>query len=209
MSSAASIARSSYHHGNLRRALLDKAYELYAEHGDLRFSFRELARHAGVTHTAPYRHFANKAELLEALVVDALERLATAERDAVEAAGADHRERIRGIGVAYIRFALNYPSPFRLALAGPMSSVDAENTRASASYRVLERAMRDGQNAGVIRTDMKSRDLAFAAWSAVHGTACLLAVGRLPATEEAVRRYEWVLSTMFLDGADVRASAKK
>jgi hypothetical protein len=67
LSSCAMQARADYHHGNLRRALLDAALALFAERGRFDFTMRELARAAGVTHNAPYRHFADRWALLDAL----------------------------------------------------------------------------------------------------------------------------------------------
>ena len=66
-----------YHHGNLRRALLDAALALFAERGTFDFTFRELSRAADVTHNAPYRHFQGKEDLLHALRAEGLARLAT------------------------------------------------------------------------------------------------------------------------------------
>ena len=71
-----------YHHGDLRRALVDEALVLLAESGDGGFSLRELARRVGVTANASYRHFANKDALLQALAAEGFRRLSAAQREA-------------------------------------------------------------------------------------------------------------------------------
>src|SRR5918998_6710951 len=71
-----------YHHGSLRRALLERAEEALADGGSQRLSLRELARDIGVSHAAPRRHFADKQALLDALALDGFERLGDALRAA-------------------------------------------------------------------------------------------------------------------------------
>src|SRR4051812_30399531 len=104
---------SSYHHGNLRRALLDAALELISERDGVDFTMRELARHAKVTHNAPYRHFDGKDALLAALAVEGFSTLR--ERLAGKAANAaDPRTRVRDLGESYVMFAVEHPHHFRL-----------------------------------------------------------------------------------------------
>lgn len=198
-----------YHHGDLRRALLDKAFELFEARGNLDFSFRELARHAGVTHNAPYRHFAGKAELLEALTQEGLARLAKVERAALERAGDDPGARVGALGESYIRFALDEPTVFRLVFTGPIDHEGDANAMVTESYRILERTLADAQRAGAVRQDLRPRELALAAWAIVHGVASLLVSGRLPPKEEAVKRYIVVLATVFYDGARARPPAPR
>ena len=105
----------SYHHGRLRHAVLDAALELVDERGVGGFSMREVARRAGVSHNAPYHHFADKGALVEELVAESFEELADGLRDAerdVETPG-EAMEKLLSIGVAYVRFALDNPARFR------------------------------------------------------------------------------------------------
>ena len=97
-----------YHHGDLRRALIDTALELVTEEQDWAFSLREVARRAGVSHQAPYNHFPEKQDLLAAVAIVGFERLrdgmlrAMAEIDAPEAL-------IAVIGRTYVRLGLRKP----------------------------------------------------------------------------------------------------
>lgn len=190
-----------YHHGNLRRALLDAALALFAERGHHDFTLRELARVAGVTHNAPYRHFASKADVLAALRDEGLAKLAEAEHAALEAAGPSPRERVQALGESYVRFALEQPTLFRLVLSAPLEEGEANKARASESYRLLERTLEEARRAGAVRQDLSARELALASWAFVHGVATLLASGRLPATPAAVKRTVALLSTVFFEGA--------
>lgn len=101
---------STYHHGDLRPALLAAAAQALEKDGPDGISLRELARRAGVSHTAPYRHFADRQALLAALAEEGFATLA-AELD-----GKPWRDQ----AVAYVRFALAHPARFRLMFARPM-----------------------------------------------------------------------------------------
>ena len=193
-----------YHHGNLRRELLDAALRSFAVRGNADFTLRELAREVGVTHNAPYRHFKSKAELLDALRTEGFARLAAAERRALDRAGvaADARQRVKVLGDAYVRFALDEPQAFRLMLSLPVDGdASGERPRRAESFTLLESALEAGRAAGVVRSDLSARELALAAWSLVHGLASLLSSGHLPAGEARVRRYSDTLSAIFFEGA--------
>ncbi|MBL0194125.1 MAG: TetR/AcrR family transcriptional regulator [Myxococcales bacterium] len=196
----------AYHHGNLRRAVLDAALALLAERGHHDFTLRELARVAGVTHNAPYRHFASKADVLAALRDEGLAKLAEAEHAALDAAGPNPRDRVQALGESYVRFALEQPTLFRLVLAAPLEEgeppqASARSQASSESYRLLEATLEEARRAGAVRQDLSARELALAAWAFVHGISTLLVSGRLPATSAAVERYVALLSTMFFEGA--------
>ena len=196
----------AYHHGNLRRALLDAAVALFAERGTFDFTFRELARTAGVTHNAPYRHFAGRAELLTALREEGLSRLAELEHEALATAGDDPRARVSALGEAYVRFALAEPVVFRLVLAQPLDEEGgkANVARGAESYRLLERTLEEARQKGVARTDLSAKELALAAWALVHGIASLLASGRLPTSPQRIKGYVALLSSIFIEGAASR-----
>lgn len=205
---AATADERGYHHGNLRRELLDAALRSFAARGNTDFTLRELAREVGVTHNAPYRHFKSKAELLGALRTEGFARLAAAERRALDRAGdaADVRTRVKVLGDAYVRFALEEPLAFRLMLSLPLGEEEPGRPRATESFTLLETALEAGRAAGVVRSDLSARELALAAWSLVHGLASLLSSGHLPAGEARVRRYGDTLAAIFFEGAAHRPS---
>ncbi len=200
-----SQARSAYHHGNLRNELLALALRRFVERGSMDFTLRELARDLGVTHNAPYRHFAAKSELVAALREDGFARLAERERDAVVDRADDPRAQVRALGEAYVRFALEEPALFRLLLTEPGGEPAGKTKSGGESYAMLEQAIGRGRERGLIRDDLSARELALVAWSLVHGLSTLLSSGRLPVSEARVRRYSELCSAIFFEGADARA----
>jgi AcrR family transcriptional regulator len=181
-SSAMATERSdTYHHGNLRQALLDAAMELVRERGVEGLTLREVARRAGVSHNAPYHHFADKGALVSALAIEGFGRFEASFRDALERTPGTHLERIRAIGGAYVRFAFDDPARFTLMWRPELRSVgdDSEVDQAGlASYQVLIDEIVAGQRAGEIRAGDEGL-LALAAWSLVHGLAILIVDGPL------------------------------
>lgn len=198
-----------YHHGDLKRALQRAALALFAERGNFDFTFRELARAAGVTHNAPYRHFAGRAELLASLREDGLAELAERARAGLERAGDAPRARVTALGEAYVRFALEQPVVFRLVLAHPLADAREARGRGGESYRLLEQTLAEAQRAGVVRGDLAPRELALGAWSLVHGAASLLASGHLPSSSARVKALVGVLSTLFFEGAAGTSATKR
>src|SRR5687767_8172023 len=88
----------AYHHGNLKEALLEAAVALVAERGTAGFTLREVARRAGVSHNAPYRHYKDREALLAEVARQGFEELGGALAKALAAAGADPIDRFRAIG---------------------------------------------------------------------------------------------------------------
>lgn len=139
----------AYHHGSLREALLEAAFRLVDSAGVEAVSMRALARELGVSSAAPFRHFADKQVLLDAVAEKAADEL----ESAIEQATADSTDALtqfRAMTVAYVRFAAEHPALF-----------DLIHTTLSASGRILgevndERRMKlialiyEGQNAGLI-----------------------------------------------------------
>ena len=168
----------NYHHGDLRAELIAAAGGLVRDFGPAGVSLRQAARAAGVSAMAPYRHFADKDALLAAVAAAGFERFA-AELDAATRSAADARDGLVAQGVAYVGFACREPALFRL-MFGPVitGTASAATLRAAgeAAYGVLERAVAAVRpKAGV----QARADLTLAAWSIVHGLACLLVDGKL------------------------------
>lgn len=172
----------TYHHGDLRRALLDEAHAVVNERGVGALSLRDLARRVDVSPTAPYHHFKGKADLVCALAEDALDGLDAALADA-DAMHSEPAERIRAMGVAYIRYAVEHPEQFRLAfrpeMGDPFAGLAQEDGVLPddiAGFRHLVRAVAD------LEPDpAECVKLAVSAWSLVHGLAALLVDGPLRA----------------------------
>ena len=116
--------RTTYHHGDLPRALRAAASRLVAEHGPEGFTLREAARDVGVSHAAAYRHFADKRALLAAVCEDGYHALAATLRAANRRHPSDDAAtRIRRLGAVFVRFALDDPPRFHL-MFGPRLNLD-------------------------------------------------------------------------------------
>ena len=170
----------TYHHGDLRRALLDEAAAVLTEGGVGALSLRDLARRIGVSPTAPYHHFPNKAALVGALSEDTLLALDRASEEATRGVTAP-ADRIRALGVAYVLFAVEHPERFRLAFRPEMGSPFASLDGAPGSLPSDVPAFRHLQNAVAdLALDQQAQThTALAAWGLVHGLASLLVDGPL------------------------------
>lgn len=181
------MASASYHHGNLRQALLDLAVELARAGGPDAVVLRDVQRAAGVSNSAAYRHYADRQALLTAVQIYAMTLLGQAmseSLDAVTNRGPRDRRalaRLRATGQAYVEFALAEPGLFRTAFApGGMSHTDAAVPPKHHPFRILSGCIDDLTTAGVLTPDRRD-GLDEAAWAAVHGLAVLFLDGPLSA----------------------------
>lgn len=164
----------TYHHGDLRSALVEaglRALET-TEIGDI--SLRQIARDVGVSATAVYRHFPDKRALLVALAGAGIEKLGEAQRAAAESAGGGPGA-FGATGRAYVRFALAHPALFRLIfthLPPPGDTVFGESLAA--------RLLQDKAAAATGGDPAETRRLMVQAWAVVHGLAMLMLDGQLP-----------------------------
>ena len=171
---------SPYHHGDLRRALLDAAAAVLADAGVAALSLRDLARRVGVSAAAPYHHFANKAALVDALAEDMMARLDGALADAA-ARATDPLAQARAVGVAYVQFAVAHPDGFRLAFRPELGTPVAELIGGDDAVPAEEPGFRHlwaAVTALGFSGDERA-DAALSAWALVHGLAALLVDGPL------------------------------
>jgi AcrR family transcriptional regulator len=192
-----SSGRSTYRHGDLRRALLDAGIELARAGGPDAVVLREATRQAGVVPNAAYRHFASRQELLLAVRAHALSGLAIAmeaelakltdDLDAAEFA----RGSLRAVGIGYLHYAHAQPGLFRTAFSLPLSD-GAESDPAHTGhsglnpFQLLGAALDRMAEAGVLPRDCRL-GAEYLAWSAVHGLAVLVADGPLCGLTDAQR----------------------
>ena len=172
-----------YHHGDLRRALIEAAVQLVAERGVDGLTLRAAARRVGVTHAAPYRHFSDKDALIAAVAEQGFRRMVRFMHQARDEAEPEPFLQLQAIGVAYVEFALAHPSHFRVMFGPKLSSqvgrYDDLRSSARNAFGLLVETIRSGQRNGVVR-DGDSRELAVTAWSVVHGLSALLIDGHVP-----------------------------
>lgn len=176
MSSIRHVRGAAYHHGNLKRAVMDGALAAIAEHGPAALSLRDVARQAGVSHAAPAHHFGDKAGVLTAIAIEGFELLSAATRAATEQTGS----LIEG-GIAYIRFALKHPAHYEVMFRPDLYRPDDEaliNARED-GFKVLANAVR--RTLGPDADEQEVLSGVIASWSFAHGFANLWSAGNIHA----------------------------
>ena len=175
------MRRDSYHHGDLKRALTGAALSLVAEKGPKGFTLTEAARRAGVSAAAPYRHFADKAELLATVAQQGFLEL-DAELSAAAEAASEPKERVIELGRAYVRWAVGHPDHYRV-MFGSETFDTGHPAMAGAAERAFANlldAITKCQQAGIV-DGHDPREMAGPLWSLVHGVAALVIGGELRA----------------------------
>jgi AcrR family transcriptional regulator len=165
-----------YHHGQLRRALLEAAERTVRQRGVDDLSLRELARQTGVSHGAPRRHFADRQALLDALAEYGFERLGSDLRAAVEHAGEDFVARLRAAAAAYVRFAIQDSALLELMFAGKHRGGTALQDAAERGFSVILKLIEQGQAEGLIEAGNPER-VGLVLFATVQGVAALVIAG--------------------------------
>jgi AcrR family transcriptional regulator len=174
-----STSKPPYHHGDLRAALVRAAMELLEESGETALSLRAVARCAGVSPAAPYRHYADREALVSAVAAVGYGELA--ERLAAAHPSPSTSEELARVAIAYVRFALDRPALFRVMFGEPCDRDDDDRGAATAAvsqyvHTIVERVFP--------RADTEA--LATAVWALVHGLAFLHLDGKLDASSPSV-----------------------
>jgi AcrR family transcriptional regulator len=173
--------RSAYHHGDLRRALLQAAAAEIHEVGPSAISLRSIARRAGVSHAAPAHHFGDRAGLLAAVAAEGFRRM----NESMVAAATDSPEPLLAIGRAYVAFARTNPGEFAVMFRPELlgSDPDLEVHGAAAHQRLVEAiAVTPGATCNGEDPSVTAARL----WSLVHGLATLVITGSLPADDDLI-----------------------
>jgi AcrR family transcriptional regulator len=179
MSDQRSGRRGTYHHGDLKRALTEAALALVAEKGPKGFTLTEAARRAGVSAAAPYRHFADKAQLLAAVATEGFIQL----HEELSAAGEgvpDPKSRVIQLGRAYVRWGVTHPD-YYLSMFGT-ETVKRDHpdllVAGGRAFNNLVDAITSCLETGALRGE-DSLKIAGPMWSLVHGVASLAIGGDL------------------------------
>lgn len=167
MASKKTSSERKYHHGDLRRAVMDAALEMTSEAGVESISLREVARRIGVTTGAPYHHFADRQTLLLALAIEGYAQLLDALKRA-RASAANPEEELRATAIAYLRFGRRHRAEYATMFAGEYTS----------HPRLPEMLLIADQCFGLVRKSIagmtalgetETAEAAFCAWSLLHG----------------------------------------
>lgn len=156
-----------YHHGDLRRSLIAGGLVLLEENGAAALGLREIARLVGVSAAAPYRHFADRKALLEAVAAEGFRQFTAAMARAAE--GLAEPEQLAAMAFAYVRFALDQPALFRLMFSSelhPYRDADLKEQAEAAYATIAVAAAREDKSA--------PGEVAVMCWSFVHGLAMLV-----------------------------------
>jgi AcrR family transcriptional regulator len=166
-----------YHHGDLRRSLVAAALEIIEKEGLDALSLRAVARRANVSHTAPYHHFASRAELLAAVAGEGFHALGETIARRVDGIDDPRASFIEGC-VGYVLFAIAHPFRYKLMFSAELASASSEPLQdaSSTAFGALVAAIERCQSADLAR-DGDPRTLARAAWSMIHGLSLLLLDG--------------------------------
>jgi AcrR family transcriptional regulator len=165
--------RDSYHHGDLKRALTSAALSLVAEKGPKGFTLTEAARRAGVSAAAPYRHFADKAELLATVAEQGFREL-HADLAAAANRASDPKDRVIELGRTYVHWALTHPDYYQVMFGTESLKAQHPGLAAAAeqAFGELLDAITKCQQAGTAQGD-DPLEIAAPLWSLVHGIASL------------------------------------
>lgn len=174
-----SASKATYHHGDLRAACVRAAMELLEEGGETALSLRAVARRAGVSPAAPYRHYEDREALVSAVAAVGYRELA--ERLAAAHPSPSTPEQLARVAIAYVQFALERPALFRIMFGEPC---DRDNDERVAATTAVSLYVREIVRRGFPQADADA--LATAIWALVHGLAFLHLDGKLDARSPAV-----------------------
>jgi AcrR family transcriptional regulator len=169
--------------GGLRRDLIDAALELVEASGTRGLSWREVARRADVSHSAPYRHFANKEELLAAVAEQGFCNLTERMIEQMAGAEGDVSKRLEAMAIAYVEFAAENPAHFRVMFGRDVPDIDkhsglreAYDATTGLFHAGVAQVLEEAGKAGI---EVDADHFTLMAWSLVHGLASLTVDGRV------------------------------
>jgi AcrR family transcriptional regulator len=172
--------KANYHHGDLRRALMDVSIDILKKHEVETLNLRKLAVLAGVSPGAPYHHFADRAELVAAIANEGFELLEGSMRKATATCANEASARLEALGQAYVHFAISHPGYFRVMFRREThnNATTAMRGAGQRTFQLLCDAITACQQAGSAPAG-DPQPLILHAWAAVHGLSTLLVDGDL------------------------------
>ncbi len=162
----------TYRHGDLKSALMHAAIQSIAKTAEVDFSLRDLSKQAGVTHAAAYRHFASKKDILVAIAEQGYFLLSESFKNIL----LKNPEDIEGLGIAYVRFAVENPYHFKVMFHPDVKAYEPNNVEISLGHKTfsyLLSSVEANKKSGQF-TNQDSRLIAMTSWAGVHGLATLI-----------------------------------
>jgi AcrR family transcriptional regulator len=191
-----------YHHGDLRRVVIETAQDMLREDKGWQFTLREVARRAGVSHAAPYKHFPDKGALLAELAMLGFNELRAEIAAAIERPLRSARAEFMAAAKAYIQFGTANPSLYRLMFSADVDKrefVKLEEAGAAA-FGVLIGMLERGQKSGALKKQ-PVRGQAAASWALLHGFTLLAIDGQLLPEKVGAKPVDAVLTSL-LEGLE-------
>jgi len=170
------MAKKKYHHGDLKNALIEAGIEILAKDGLGALSLREVARHAGVSHTAPYAHYADKQALIAAIATAGYEKLYARLAAVAQQDQASPAQQLVEAGWAYLEFAFEEPDHFKITFSDVVEKekdYPAFVEISQKSFKLVVMIIEACQQTGVLPAG-PSDLIAVSVWSLLHGLASLI-----------------------------------
>jgi AcrR family transcriptional regulator len=191
-----------YHHGDLKRVVIETAQDMLREDKGWQFTLREVARRAGVSHAAPYKHFPDKSTLLAELATLGFNELREQISAAIERPLRSARAEFIAAAKAYIQFGTANPSLYRLMFSADVdkTAFPRLNEAGTSAFAELLGTLERGQQSGAFKK-RPVRSLAAASWALVHGFTMLAIDGQLLPEKVGAKPIDSVLTSM-LEGLE-------
>jgi AcrR family transcriptional regulator len=176
------VGNRSYHHGDLKNALIEAGVQILAAQGVGGLSLRKVAGRAGVSRTAPYAHFADKQALIAAISTEGYRRLYQKMKAVVEKNAGQPARQLVEIGRAYIDYAIKDPDRFKITFSGVIEKEKSYQDLVEishATFRLLIETTKACQSARILKSGPVEMT-AIGVWSIVHGFVCLLLENQIP-----------------------------
>jgi AcrR family transcriptional regulator len=176
--------KKTYHHGDLKNALIKAGVEILAKDGVSGLSLRKVASRAGVSHTAPYSHFADKQALIAAISTEGFRQLYERVNSVAEEYKTKPSMQLVEVGWAYVQFALDDRDRFKVMFSGVLEKEREYPefvAEAQKNFQLVKMIVEANQAAGVLRSG-PSDLVALSAWGIIHGFVMLLLEGQISHT---------------------------
>ncbi|ADK16627.1 MULTISPECIES: TetR/AcrR family transcriptional regulator [Clostridium] len=173
--------KEKYHHGNLKEEMIKKGIELLTNSGYEDFSLRKVAKMCSVSHTAPYKHFKNKDELISAIIMEVSKSFENSLNEIVNKYPSDPKKQLVELGKQYVKFMIENPDYFKFIFLSDFSkpvniSKDDNSSYEGGAFQVFK-ASAINYLKSVYKNTIEEKDLSLdilTMWSAVHGISVLL-----------------------------------